>query len=443
MNAEEKGKILQAADDRDVRFIRLQFTDILGTLKNVAVTVNQLEKALDGKIVIDGSSVNKYCLKTEKNLFLFPDPSTFVTFPWRPQEGAVARLICSLYDENGEPAKCCTRSVLQRILGEAQERGYSIHIGPEAEFFLFLVDEHGKPTTETHDKGEHFDLTPLDLGENARRDMIITLQDMGIDVETSHHEKSPGQHEIVFKPSDALSAADNIVTYKFVIRTIAQRHGLHATFMPKPIKGLSGSGMHLRFYLFKNNKKLFIQEAGLEGESNNDMAYFMGGIFKHARSLTALANPTINSYKRLWGDNDTPRCMSWSYYSNKSFIKIPLKNLGESFIEWRSPDPSCNPYLTIAAAVRAGIRGIEERINPPKPNENIDDSCSEFYNFNDEFQLPKNLEQALITLMSDKYLKSGLGEHLVESYFKIKIQEWNSYSKEVHPWEIENYLHKF
>ena len=436
MNAKEKEKILQAAEDRGVRFVRLQFTDILGTLKNVAVTVNQLEKALDGKIMIDGSSVNKFCLKTEKNLFLVPEPSTFATFPWRPQEGAVARLICSLYNANGEPAKCCTRSVLKRILKEAQEQGYDVHIGPEAEFFLFLVDEHGRPTTETHDKGEHFDLTPLDLGENARRDMIITLQDMGIDVETSHHEKSPGQHEIVFKPSDALSAADNIVTYKFVIRTIAQRHGLHATFMPKPIKELAGSGMHLRFYLYKNNKKLFLEQVGRAEEGNNDILHFIGGLFKYARTLTALANPTVNSYKRLWGSQDAPSWISWSYYSNKSFIKVPLQNSGESFIEWRSPDPSCNPYLTIAAAVKAGMAGINEGINPPEPNE---DNITE----NGEFQLPKNLEHALMLLKSDQYLRSVLGEHLVESYFNIKIQEWNSYSKEVHQWEIENYLHKF
>jgi len=442
MSSWAKEHVLQQAEERGVRFIRLQFADIFGILKNVAVTVNQLEKALDGKIMIDGSSINKYCKSRENDLFLRPDPSTFATFPWRPQEGAVARLICSIYNANGEPSLSCTRTVLKRVLQEAEGLGYSVNIGPEAEFFLFHVDGTGRPTTETHDKGGHFDLTPLDLGENARRDMIITLQDMGFEVETSHHEMSPGQHEIVFKSEDALTAADNIVTYKFVIRTIAQRHGLHATFMPKPIKDLAGSGMHLRFHLFKNNKKLFYVPDN--SNENEDIIFFIGGLLKHAPALTALANPTVNSYKRLLGGHQAPKYIIWSNDIGNSFVRVPIMEAEESFIEWRSPDPSCNPYLAIAAAIKAGLEGIKEKVYPPSPVK-IDPSqlpksqikALEIAN------LPLSLDRALDELRRDLLIRKALGEHLVDSYIKAKEMEWNSYVREVHDWEIKHYLSKF
>jgi len=311
MKPEVKQEILEKAKEMDVQFIRLQFTDIFGVLKNVAITIHQLEKALDGELMFDGSSIEGFVRIEESDMYLKPDPDTFGIFPWRPQQGSVARLICDVYNPDGTPFEGCPRNTLKRTIAEAKELGYTMNVGPEAEFFLFHTDEQGRPTLETHDKAGYFDLTPVDHGESARRDMVLTLQEMGFEVEASHHEVAPGQHEIDFKYDEALKTADNISTFKYVVRTLAQRHGLHASFMPKPVFGINGSGMHANQSLFKNGENVFYDSNG-KLELSQEAYYYLGGLIKHARGMAAITNPTVNSYKRLVPGYEAPVYIAWS-----------------------------------------------------------------------------------------------------------------------------------
>ncbi|MDD2444285.1 MAG: glutamine synthetase family protein, partial [Desulfotomaculaceae bacterium] len=290
--------VRKMAKEFGVKFVRLQFTDIFGILKNVAITVEQLDKALEGELMFDGSSIEGFVRIEESDMYLRPDPSTFAVFPWRPKDGAVARLICDVYNADGTPFSGDPRNVLRRAVSEAQEMGYTMNVGPELEFFLFHVDDDGRPTTVTHDRAGYFDLAPMDLGENARREMVLMLEQMGFEIEASHHEVAPGQHEIDFKYSDALDIADKIVTFKFVVRTTAQRHGLHASFMPKPIFGIAGSGMHLNQSLMKGDKNAF-HDPGLPDGLSQDCLYYTGGLISHIKAITAIVNQTVNSYKRL------------------------------------------------------------------------------------------------------------------------------------------------
>lgn len=319
-----KQDVLAMAKEANVKFIRLQFTDIFGVLKNVAIPVVQLEKALDGELMFDGSSIDGFVRIEESDQYLKPDPSTFTVFPWRPRDGSVARLICDVYTPDGEPFEGCPRCTLQKVLVEAKEMGFTLNAGPEAEFFLFHTDENGRPTTITHDSGGYFDLSPVDLGENARRDMVMTLQEMGFEVEASHHEVAQGQHEIDFKYDEALATADKLVTFKFVVRSIAQRHGLHATFMPKPIFGINGSGMHVHQSLFKDGENIFFDPNG-ERQLSQDALYYIGGILKHAGAFTAITNPTVNSYKRLVPGYEAPVYLAWSEKNRSPLIRIPAR----------------------------------------------------------------------------------------------------------------------
>ncbi len=436
-------EVRKLAKELGVKFVRLQFTDIFGILKNVAITVEQLDKALDGELMFDGSSIEGFVRIEESDMYLRPDPSTFVVFPWKPREGAVARLICDIYNSDGTPFEGDPRYVLRRAVGEAADMGYTMNVGPEAEFFLFHVDNDGRPTTVTHDRAGYFDLTPVDLGENARRDMVLTLEDMGFEIEASHHEVAPGQHEIDFKYSDALDVADKIVTFKFVVRTIAQRHGLHATFMPKPIFGIAGSGMHLNQSLMKNGENAFYAPDAVDGLSN-DCLYYVGGLMNHAAAITAVINPTVNSYKRLVSGYEAPVYIAWSAQNRSPLIRVPAKKGMSTRIELRSPDPACNPYLALAACLKAGLDGIKNRVMPPAPcNRNIYTMTTEERKQLGIGNLPESLHEAVRELKKDRLVQEALGGHVFNRFIEAKQIEWDRYRVQVHPWEIEEYLTKF
>ncbi|KKM10222.1 glutamine synthetase [Clostridiales bacterium PH28_bin88] len=431
------------AREMNVQFVRLQFTDILGVLKNVAITVDQLEKALDGELMFDGSSIEGFVRIEESDMYLRPDPDTFTVFPWRPQEGAVARLICDVYNPDGTPFAGCPRNTLKRVLAEAAEMGYTMNVGPEAEFFLFHTDPHGRPTLTTHDQAGYFDLTPVDRGEDARRDMVLTLQKMGFEIEASHHEVAPGQHEIDFKYADALTTADNIVTFKFVVRTIAQRHGLHATFMPKPVFGINGSGMHCNQSLFKGGTNAFY-DPNAPLELSQVAYYYIGGLMDHARGMAAVTNPTVNSYKRLVPGYEAPVYIAWSARNRSPLIRIPAKRGLSTRIELRNPDPATNPYLALAVMLKAGLDGIKRKIQPPPATDrniyHMDASTREELGIK---SLPGSLAEALHELAKDQVIAGALGDHVYQHFVEAKRIEWDHYRMQVHSWEIEQYLTKF
>lgn len=438
-----KNEILARIERSGVKFVRLQFTDIVGVLKNVAVTVEQLEKALNGELMFDGSSIHGFVRIEESDMYLRPEASTFTVFPWRPRDGSVARLICDVYNSDGSPFAGCPRNTLKRVLVRASKMGFTMNVGPECEFFLFYTDDEGKPTLRTHDQAGYFDLSPVDLGENARRSMVLTLEEMGFEIEASHHEVAPGQHEIDFMYSDALDIADKISTFKFVVRTIAQRHGLHATFMPKPVYGINGSGMHLHQSLFRNGQNAFYNPHDPMGLS--DIArYYIGGLLKHARALAAVTSPTVNSYKRLVPGFEAPVYISWAERNRSPLIRIPAKRGASTRIELRCPDPSCNPYLAIAVCLAAGLDGIEKKIEPPAPcNFNIYELTSDQRRELGIGTLPISLEEALRELATDEIIKNALGEHIYERFRAAKQKEWDEYRTQVYPWEVEQYLTKF
>ncbi|GBF32231.1 glutamine synthetase type I [Desulfocucumis palustris] len=431
------------ARDLGVKFIRLQFTDIFGVLKNVSITVEQLDKALDGELMFDGSSIEGFVRIEESDMYLRPDPNTFAVFPWRPRDGAVARLICDIYNPDGTPFAGDPRFVLRKAVAEAAEMGYTMNVGPEAEFFLFHVDNDGRPTTITQDRAGYFDLTPVDLGENARRDMVLTLDQMGFEIEASHHEVAPGQHEIDFKYSDALDIADKVVTFKFVVRTIAQRHGLHATFMPKPVFGIAGSGMHLNQSLMKNGENAFF-DPGADMQLSDIAMYYIGGLMKHAKAVSAITNPTVNSYKRLVSGYEAPVYIAWSSRNRSPLIRVPAKRGMSTRIELRSPDPSCNPYLALAVSLKSGLDGIKNQIRPPRScDRNIYEMTPEERDAEGIGNLPTSLEEAMRELNRDEVVKEALGSHVHRRFTEAKEIEWHRYSTQVHPWEIEEYLSKY
>ncbi|MFZ5897913.1 MAG: type I glutamate--ammonia ligase [Bacillota bacterium] len=432
------------AKEYGVKFIRLQFTDIFGVMKNVAITVEQLDKALNNELMFDGSSIEGFVRIEESDMYLRPDPNTFVIFPWHNQNGnTVARLICDIYNPDGTPFEGDPRYVLRRAIKDAEAMGYTMFVGPEAEFFLFHVDQDGRPTTHTHDRAGYFDLAPVDLGEEARRDMILTLEQLGFEIEASHHEVAPGQHEIDFKYDDALDIADKILTFKWVVRTVAQRHGLHATFMPKPLFGTAGSGMHLNQSLARDGQNAFFDPSD-ETQLSDVCRYYIGGIMQHARALTAILNPTVNSYKRLVSGYEAPVYIAWSYRNRSPLIRIPAKRGASTRIELRSPDPSCNPYLALAVCLQAGLDGIRNRIAPPPPcDQNIYHMPAEERQALGIGSLPEDLREALQELVRDSVLRYALGEHVFNRYLEAKMIEWDRYRVQVHPWELEEYLTKF
>ncbi|MFE3976410.1 MULTISPECIES: type I glutamate--ammonia ligase [unclassified Peribacillus] len=433
--------ITRLAKEENVKYIRLQFTDILGTIKNVEIPVSQLEKALDNKMMFDGSSIEGFVRIEESDMYLFPDLNTWVIFPWTSEKGKVARLICDIYNTDGTPFDGDPRANLKRVLAEAREMGFTdFNLGPEPEFFLFKLDAAGEPTLELNDKGGYFDLAPTDLGENCRRDIVLELEEMGFEIEASHHEVAPGQHEIDFKYADAISACDNIQTFKLVVKTIARKHGLHATFMPKPLFGVNGSGMHCNVSLFKGNQNAFYDTEG-KLELSKTAEQFIAGIIKHAPSFTAVTNPTVNSYKRLVPGYEAPCYVAWSAKNRSPLIRIPASRGVSTRVEVRSVDPAANPYLALAVLLKAGLDGIKNDLTPPAPvDRNI-------YVMNKEereevgiVDLPATLYAALEKLKADEVIKSALGEHLLEHFIEAKEIEWDMFRTQVHPWEREQYM---
>ncbi len=438
-----KDDILKLVAEHDVRFIRLQFTDIFGTLKNVAITTSQLDKALNNQCMFDGSSIEGFVRIEESDMILRPDLNTFCLFPWRAAPNRVARLICDVYTTDGQPFNGSPRQILKNVLARYAKLGYSVNVGPELEFFLFHTDGEGGATLKTLDQGGYFDMGPIDLGENARRDMVLTLEDMGFEIEASHHECAPGQHEIDFKYCEALEAADRMMTFKLAVKTIAHRHGLHATFMPKPIYGIAGSGMHLNMSLSKNGQNAFADESDPVGLS--PVAYhFIGGIMKHIKGITAVTNPLVNSYKRLVPEYEAPVYIAWSAQNRSPLIRVPAANGHASRIELRSPDPSANPYLSLALALAAGLDGIENTIDPPAPiNGNIYEMTAAMRKKHRVEALPGDLDEAITEMKKDSLVKEVFGEHMFEKYIEAKELEWTEYKTRVSHWEIDNYLMKY
>lgn len=428
------------AEDNDVKFIRLQFTDVFGTLKNVAITIDELGKALDGKCMFDGSSIEGFVRIEESDMYLKPDPNTFAIFPWRPQVGRVARLICDIYTPDGKPFEGDPRYVLKKVIKEAEDMGYTCNVGPECEFFLFHVDDEGRPTTTTHDEAGYFDLAPIDLGADARRDMCLTLEEMGFHIEASHHEVAHGQHEIDFKYGEILETVDNIMTFKMVVKSIAKRHGLYASFMPKPIFGINGSGMHTNQSLFKDGKNAFYDENDIL-QLSSDCYSYIAGILDHVQGFTALTNPLVNSYKRLVPGYEAPVYVAWATKNRSPLIRIPAAREQGTRVELRNPDPSCNPYLALACMLAAGIDGIKRKKMPPASVEqNIFAMSDESLEDAGVKALPGSLKDAIDAMKADELVKETLGEHIFTNYVRAKEAEWKDYISAVTEWEIEKYL---
>ncbi|WP_409253805.1 type I glutamate--ammonia ligase [Bacillus sp. SCS-153A] len=436
--------ILEMADKENVKFIRLQFTDILGTIKNVEIPVSQLEKALDNEMMFDGSSIEGFVRIEESDMKLYPDFDTWVVFPWTAEKGKVARLICDIYNPDGTPFEGDPRNNLKRVLKEMEDLGFTdFNLGPEPEFFLFKLDVEGQPTLELNDNGGYFDLAPTDLGENCRRDIVLELEEMGFEIEASHHEVAPGQHEIDFKYASALKACDDIQTFKLVVKTIARKHGLHATFMPKPLFGVNGSGMHCNMSLFKEGKNAFFDENG-ELQLSETARQFLAGTLKHATGFTAITNPTVNSYKRLVPGYEAPCYVAWSARNRSPLIRIPASRGMSTRVEVRSVDPAANPYLAMAVLLAAGLDGIKNEMKAPKPvDRNI-------YVMNKQEReevgiedLPATLHNALEALKKDEVMINALGGHIFEHFIEAKEIEWDMFRTQVHPWEREQYLQMY
>jgi len=438
-----KQDIIQLVEEKDVQFIRLQFTDVSGTLKNVAITASQLEKALDNKCMFDGSSIEGFVRIEESDMYLYPDLNTFEILPWRPQHGKVARFMCDVYRPEGVPFEGDSRYVLKNVLKKAAKMGYTFDVGPECEFFLFHTDDNGQPTNITHEKASYFDVTPLDLGENARRDIVLTLESMGFEIEASHHEVAPAQHEIDFKYDNALVTADNIMTFKMVVKTIAKRHGLYATFMPKPITDVDGSGMHINMSLSKDGVNIFDNEEDKLGLSQ-EAYYFIGGIMKHMKGMTVITNPIVNSYKRFVPGYEAPIYITWSATNRSPLIRIPAARGEGRRVELRNPDPSANPYLVLALCLAAGIDGIKNKIQPDTElRENVFELTEQDKKRLGIESLPADLHEAVECLKSDDFIREILGEHIYDKYIEAKEAEWNDYRAAVTQWEIDEYLYKF
>jgi glutamine synthetase len=437
-----KQDIINMVEDEDVEFIRMQFTDLEGNFKNVAITASQLEKALNNDCMFDCSLIRGMLSTENADMFLYPDLDTFTIFPWRPQQGKVARFICDVYRADRTPHDSDCRYILKNVIKEAKDLGYTFKVGPECEFFLFNADEDGRPTTNTSEQAGFFDMGPLDNGENARRDIVLTLEDMGFEVEASHHEKAPSQHEIDFKYDEALKTADNIMTFKLAVKMIAKHHGLHGTFMPKPRKEFCGSGMHINMSLHKDGKNIFDDPTDKNGLSK-EAYYFIGGLMKHVRGMCPITNPLVNSYKRLKPGFEAPVYVVWSTLGANTLIRIPNVRGESTRIELRSPDPSANPYLAIAACLKAGLDGIKNKIEPaPEVRGNINAISEEEARERGIENLPSNLFEACLAMEQDSLIKELLGDRVYNLYYDAKIGAWKEYDSQVTNWEIDSYLYK-
>ena len=436
-----KEEILQIVQEEEIEFIRMQFVDIFGQLKNVSITASQIQKALNNQIMFDGSSIEGFTRIDESDQYLYPDLRSFAIFPWRLSQGKVARLICDVYNTDGTPFIGDPRGVLRRVIQKSKQMGFdTFNIGPELEFFLFETDEEGRATTRTKDQASYFDLGPLDQGESTRREICRMLEEMDFEIEASHHESAAGQHEIDFKYVNAMDGADKIMTLKLAVKSIAQKNGLHATFMPKPLFGVAGSGMHINMSLFRNGINLFYDPADPRGLSQTAYS-FIAGLLEHAKGFTALTNPLVNSYKRLVSGYEAPCYKAWSASNRSALIRIPASRGNTTRLELRSPDPSCNPYLAVAACLAAGLDGIERGLTPPPeiPGNIYEMDAATRSSFGIE-SLPRTLEEALEELQKDALIMDVLGEHVAAHYIKGKHREWEEYQTRVSNWELEKYL---
>jgi glutamine synthetase len=435
-----KAQILERTEREKVKFLRLQFTDILGTIKNVEIPDRQFEEALDGHIMFDGSSIEGFVRIEESDMYLRPDLSTFRIFPWAGPTGeTVARMICDIYTPDGTPFAGCPRTTLKKVIALAASKGYRMKAGPEAEFFLFQM-KNGEPTTESHDSAGYFDLSPVDLGEDVRREIVLALEAMGFHVEAAHHEVAPGQHEIDFRYDDVLTTADNISTFRFVVKNVATRNGLHATFMPKPIYGINGSGMHTHMSLFSSSANIFY-DAKAPMQLSQACLNYIGGILRHAKGFCAITNPLVNSYKRLVPGFEAPTNIAWSEKNRSPLVRVPAARGTSTRIELRMPDPSCNPYLALAVMLRSGLDGIDKKVDPGPPiNKNIFTMSHRERRHLRIDELPGNLNEALDELEKDELVRDTLGEHTFEHFLAAKREEWLDYIKHVSPWEVDRYL---
>ena len=440
MSRYSKEDIIRMVHEQDVEFIRMQFTDIFGQLKNVAITASQIEKAVDNQIMIDGSSIEGFVRIEESDQYLRPDLDSFAILPWRPQHGRVARLICDVYNPDGTPFIGDPRGALKRVLKKAADMGYSFNVGPELEFFLFETDEQGKPTTRTGDEAGYFDLGPLDHGESTRREICMALEAMGFEIEASHHEVAAGQHEIDFKYADALTTADRIMTFKLAVKSISQKNGLHATFMPKPVFGINGSGMHTNMSLFKDGRNVFFDES--DPRKLSKIAYsFIAGILAHVKGMAAITNPLVNSYKRLVPGYEAPCYLAWSASNRSALIRIPAARGQATRVELRCPDPACNPYLTLAVCLAAGLDGIEKGMTPPEETtKNIFAMDAETRAAKGIDSLPGSLSESVDAMEKDAVVAEALGRHIFDYYTAGKRREWDDYRTAVSDWEIAKYI---
>ena len=440
-----KDEIRQMVKDEDIRFLRVMFTDLLGTIKSVDLPVSQLDKLMDNKIMFDGSSIDGFVRIEESDMYLYPDMSTWLVFPWGADHGKVARVICSVHMTDGTPFSGDPRNNLKRVVKEMQKMGFkSFNIGPEPEFFLFKTDDNGNPTTKVNDSENYFDMEPADIGEDCRRDIVLALEKMGFDVEAAHHEVAPGQHEVDFKYSNALEAADNIQTFKLVVKTIAKKYGLHATFMPKPLSGINGSGMHLNMSLFTQDGKNAFYDENDKDQLSETAYHFLGGLMKHARSYTAIVNPIVNSYKRLVPGYEAPVYVAWSTSNRSPLVRIPNDRGMGTRLELRSADPAANPYLAIAAVLEAGLDGLRNNL-PPVHNvdENIYDMTVKERKSKGIVNLPDTLHSALKDLADDEVIKGSMGEHLYQIFEEAKTCEYDAYRAHVSDWERQRYMEQY
>ncbi len=436
--------ILGRASEENVHFLRLQFTDIDGVIKNVEVPASQFEKALDGQIMFDGSSIEGFTRIEESDMLLVPDLDTFQVFPWAGEHGRVGRLICDIARPDGSPFEGCPRTALKRMVEKAAGMGYRMMAGPEAEFFLFQRNQEQEPTPRTHDTGGYFDLSPRDMGEEARRDITLVLEAMGFEVEAAHHEVAPGQHEIDFKYESAVITADALVTFRFVVKKVALMHGLHATFMPKPLAGVNGSGMHTHQSLFTLAGENAFFDPGERWQLSPVCRSYIAGLLEHARAFVAVTNPLVNSYKRLVPGYEAPINVAWSEKNRSPLIRVPDRRGVGTRCEVRVPDPSCNPYLAFTVMLAAGLDGIERSLDCGEPvNRNIFDMSQREKRRLKIVQLPANLEEALGHMEKDTVLRAALGDHIFEHFLFNKRLEWAEYIKEIHGWELERYLDRY
>jgi len=441
----DKQEVMERCRRDDVAFIRLQFTEPYGAVKNVSIPFEELEKALDNELMFDGSSIRGFKRIEQSDMYFLPDPSTYAVLPWRGSEGGsrTARLICDVADPDGQPFAGDPRSNLKRVLARAADLGYTMQVGPEAEFFLFKLGDDGTPSVDPHDSASYFDVAPLDRGEDTRRDVELTLQKMGFHLEAAHHEVAIGQHEIDFRHADALTTADNLATFRMVVKVIAASHRMHATFMAKPLHGENGSGMHVNQSLSRGAENAFLDDSD-ELKLSAECRSYIAGILRHLPAITAVANPTVNSYKRLLPGYEAPVYIAWSPGNRSAAIRVPAKRGRSTRIELRTPDPTANPYLALACMLEAGLAGIREGLTPPEPvNRNIYDLTEEESAELGITSLPHDLSHALDRLEDDEVMREALGDHIFSEYLRLKREEWAAYNQQVHRWEIEQYMDRF